>query len=40
LSHARRQDFAAGGPKITKGATFLKYSMGCMQQPGGRAQIL
>jgi len=38
---ARRQDLAAGGAKNQmegqknrKGATFLKYSIGCMQQPG------
>jgi len=29
----RRQDFAAGGPKVTKGGTFLKENVGCTQQP-------
>jgi len=40
---ARIQDLAAGGPKTRKrgqepegGATFLTYSIGCMQQPGGQ----
>ena len=40
---ARRQDLAArgvknqkGGPKTRMEATFLKYSIGCMQQPGGQ----
>ena len=39
---ARRQDLAAGGAKNQmegqknrRGVTFLKYSIGCMQQPGG-----
>jgi len=38
---ARRQDLAAGGvtnqmegQKYRRGDTFLKYSIGCMQQPG------
>ena len=35
-TQARRQDFAAGGPKTTRGATFLKYNIGCMQQPWGQ----
>jgi len=42
MYQARRQDLAAGGQKPKKkgqkpdeGATFLKYSIGCMQQPGG-----
>jgi len=40
---ARRQDLAAGGPKTRSrgqkpegGATFSKYSNGCMQQPVGQ----
>jgi len=33
---ARRQDLATGGPKARRGATFLKYCIGCMQQPGGK----
>ena len=33
---ARRQDVAAGGPKTRSGATFLKYNIGCMQQPVGQ----
>jgi len=40
---ARRQDLAAGGAKNQmegqknkSGASFLKYSIGCMQQPGGQ----
>jgi len=39
---ARRQNLAAGGPKTRRGqkpeeeATFLKYSIGCMQQPVGQ----
>ena len=40
---ARRQDLAAGGaknqqegPKAKRGATFLKCSIGCMQQPVGQ----
>jgi len=40
---ARRQDVAAGeaknqkeGPKTRREATFLKYSIGCMQQPVGQ----
>jgi len=33
---ARRQDSATGGPKARRGATFLKYCIGCMQQPGGK----
>jgi len=40
---ARRQDFAAKGPKTTRGVTFFKY-IGYMQQPGPNmkweAQIL
>jgi len=32
----RRQDVAAGGPKTKRGGTFLKYSIGCMQQPMGQ----
>jgi len=43
LHQARRQDVAAGGvknqkegPKTRRGATFLKYSIGCMQQPVGQ----
>jgi len=42
-TQARRQDLAAGGaknqkegPKTRRGATFLKYSIGCMQQPVGQ----
>ena len=38
---ARRQDLAAGGaknqkegPKTSRGGTFFKYCIGCMQQPG------
>jgi len=33
---ARRQDFATGGAKITRGGRFFKYSFGCMPQPGGQ----
>jgi len=34
---ARRQDLAAGGGlKPERGATFLKYCAGCMQQSGGQ----
>jgi len=40
---ASRQDIAAvgaknqkEGPKTRRGATFLKYSIGCMQQPVGQ----
>ena len=33
---ARRQDLAARGAKNQKGATFLNYCIGCMQQPGGQ----
>ena len=40
---ARRQDLAAGGaknqkegPETRREAKFLKYSIGCMQQPGGQ----
>jgi len=40
---ARRQDLAAGGPKTRRrgqkperGATFLKYCIRCMQQPGSQ----
>jgi len=43
---ARRQDFAAGGPKtrwrgqkLEGGGTFLKYSIGCMQQPGAKREM-
>ena len=43
FKQARRQDVAAGGaknqkegPKTRRGATFLKYSIGCMQQPVGQ----
>jgi len=43
---ARRQDLAAGGAKNQmegqknkSGATFLKYSIGCMQQPGAKREI-
>jgi len=32
-SQARRQDFAAGRPRFTRGDTFLKYNIECMQQP-------
>jgi len=39
-TQARRQDLAAGGSKTRKrsqsGGTFLKYCIGCMQQPGGQ----
>jgi len=42
-TQARRQDLAIGGdkkqkegPKARRGGTFLKYSIGCMQQPGGQ----
>jgi len=41
----RRQDLAAGGaknqkegPKTRRGATFLKYSIGCMQKQGGQTR--
>ena len=41
LVQARGQDLTAGwaenqkeGPKTRRGGTFLKYSIGCMQQPG------
>ena len=33
---ARRQDVAAGGSKTRRGATFKKYSIGCMQQAVGQ----
>jgi len=43
FNQARRQDLAAGGPKTRRrgqkpegAATFLKYSIGCMQQPVGQ----
>jgi len=36
LEQARRQDLAAAGAKNQKGSTFLKYSIGFMQQPGGQ----
>jgi len=41
---ARRQDLAAGGtknqkePNTRRGATFLKCSIGCMQQQGGQTR--
>jgi len=35
-AQARRQDVAAGGPKTRWGATYLKYCVRCMQQPGGQ----
>jgi len=42
-AQARRQDVAAGGaknqkegPKTRRGATFLKYSIGCMKKPVGQ----
>jgi len=28
--------FPAGRPKTRRGATFFKYNIGCMQQPGGQ----
>ena len=31
-----RQDFAAGGTKTTRGSTFFKYNIACMQQPWGQ----
>jgi len=33
---ARHQDVAAGGAKNQKGGTFLRCSIGCMQQPVGQ----
>jgi len=38
FQQTRRQDLAAGGPKTRRGATFLKYSIGCMQQPVGQTR--
>jgi len=35
LNEARRQDFAASGSKITRGATFKKYNIGCISATGG-----
>jgi len=42
-TQAHRQDLATGraknqkeGPKTRKGGTFLKHSIGCMQQPGAK----
>jgi len=34
-----RQDFAAGGPNTTRGVTFLKNNIGCMQQPGAKHEM-
>jgi len=36
---AHRQDLAAGGPKTRRGGTFFKYSIGCMQQSGGKRNM-
>jgi len=43
---ARRQDVAAGeaknqkeGPKTKRGASFLKYCIGCMEQPGSKREM-
>jgi len=36
MQQACRQDFTAGGDKNHKKGTFFKYSIGCMQQPGGQ----
>jgi len=36
---ARRQVFAANGPKATRGATFFKYNIGCMQHPGAKHEM-
>jgi len=38
-SQARRQDFAAGGPKTTRGVHSFKYNIGCMQQPVGQHKM-
>jgi len=29
-TQARRQDFAAGGPKTTRGCYIVNYNIGCM----------
>jgi len=35
VRQARRQDFAAGGPK-SQGDHIFKYNIGCTEQPGGQ----
>jgi len=46
FTQARRQDLATGGsknqkkgPKTRRGAIFLKYCIGCMQQPGAKREM-
>jgi len=36
---ARRQDLIAGGPKTRRRGTFLKYCIGCMQQPRAKHEM-